>query len=224
MYYSFYPSEGYDGNGHGTHVAGTIGSTTYGVAKEVNLYAIKVLDDTGNGRNSDVIAGIDMVIRAAKPGQTVINMSLGGGQSVALNSAVNAAYSAGVVVVVAAGNNGADACMFSPAGAADAFSVGATDASDTVATYSNQGRCVSLFAPGTAITSLWIGSNGAINTISGTSMASPHVAGIAALFMAQKQYTSAGAVYADLKSAATTGVLKHVRSGTANRLAYNGGG
>ena len=211
-----------DLNGHGTHIAGTIGSKTYGVAKKATLYGVKVLNGQGSGSWSGVIAGINYVVKNAVPGKTIINMSLGGSKSQALNDAVDAAYAAGVVVIVAAGNDAGDAALVSPAGASGAFAVGATDNTDTLASFSNRGKAVRLFAPGVNITSLWKGANGATNTISGTSMASPRVAGITALFMANKQYTSAAAVYADLINLSTPNVIKRVDVNTPNRLAYDG--
>ena len=172
-----------DCNGHGTHVAGTIGSKTYGVAKKVNLIPVRVLDCRGSGSTSGVISGIDWVAKnASKP--AVANLSLGGSYSISINNAVaNLVRVAGVVVVVAAGNSNADACNSSPASELTALTVGASQSSDSRASYSNYGTCLDLFAPGTDIKSTWIGSNIATNTISGTSMASPHVAGVAALYL-----------------------------------------
>lgn len=210
-----------DLNGHGTFVAGTIGSRTFGVAKKVNLYGVKVLNSGGFGSFSDVIAGIDYVIQNAAPGKTVINMSLGGSLYQPVDDAVSAASAAGIVVIVAAGNSDIDACTVSPAGASGAFAVGATDQTDTIAYFSNWGPCVSLLAPGVNITSLSIRGAGATAVMSGTSMASPHVAGIAALFMAMKQYPSTQAVYADLTNFSTAGVIKGLNISTTNHLAYN---
>jgi subtilisin family serine protease len=181
-----------DCNGHGTHVAGTVGGTTYGVAKKVSLIAVKVLGCTGSGTNQGVINGINWVASQYQSTKrpSVANMSLGGGKSTATNQAVAAAVKAGVTMVVAAGNDNADACNYSPASELTAISVGATENAnnngksvDARSTFSNFGTCVSIFAPGTLITSDWIGGNTAIKTISGTSMASPHVAGAVAVYL-----------------------------------------
>src|SRR5512132_4167506 len=172
-----------DCNGHGTHVSGTIGGSTYGVAKGVSLVAVRLLDCSGSGTNSGVIAGIDWATADHQPGQpAVANMSLGGGASTALDSAVSRSIADGITYAVAAGNGnqaGApqDACKSSPARVAAALTVGATDKTDKAASFSNYGTCVDLFAPGVGITSDWYTSTSATNTISGTSMATPHVTG-----------------------------------------------
>jgi len=212
-----------DGNGHGTHCAGTIGATTYGVAKAVTILGVKVLNGAGSGTYADVIAGIQYVAGKASPRliNTVLSMSLGGPTSKAVNDAIDAAFNAGVVSIVAAGNNNGDACAISPAGAAKAFTVGATDNTDARASYSNFGKCVKIFAPGSNIISLWKGAEGATNTISGTSMATPHVAGVAALYMSEKKYTSVQAVYDALVSAGTKGVVKNEGAGSPNVLLFS---
>ena len=169
-----------DCNGHGTHVAGTVAGASYGVAKESRIVAVRVLDCAGSGYTSSVIAGINWVIASHPGGAGVINLSLGGGASSAVDTAVANATAAGLTVVVAAGNSSADACSFSPARAPSALTIGAINKGDTQASYSNTGSCVDMWAPGTGITSSWIGGASATNTISGTSMASPHVAGLAA--------------------------------------------
>jgi subtilisin family serine protease len=172
-----------DCNGHGTHVAGTVGGTTWGVAKGVKLIPVRVLDCSGSGAYSGVIAGIDWVANSPlRP--AVANLSLGGGASAALDAAIAGAVSKGVNVVVAAGNNNADACNYSPSRAPSAITVGATTSSDARASYSNYGSCLDIFAPGSSISSAWNTSDVATNTISGTSMASPHVAGVVALALA----------------------------------------
>jgi len=171
-----------DCNGHGTHVAGTIGGNKYGVAKSVNLIPVRVLDCRGSGSNSGVIAGIDWAInhhRDSKP--AVANLSLGGGASQAIDDAIVELIGDGVTVVVAAGNNnGASACNYSPARVPAAITVASSTNADTISSYSNSGSCVDIIAPGSNITSAWIGKNNAIKTISGTSMAAPHVAGAVA--------------------------------------------
>jgi len=166
-----------DCNGHGTHVAGTIGGRTYGVAKAVSLIPVRVLDCRGSGTNSGVIAGINWVIKNHTNGKAVANMSLGGGASSTLDTAINNLINDKVTVVVAAGNSNANACNYSPARVPNAITVAASTSADSVASFSNTGSCVDIIAPGEGITSSWIGSNTAIDTISGTSMASPHVAG-----------------------------------------------
>ena len=174
-----------DCNGHGTHVAGTLGGTVFGVAKNVNLIGVRVLDCAGGGQISGVIGGIEWVANNhVKP--AVANLSLGGPSSQAIDEAVNAAISAGVTMVIAAGNSRTDACGTSPARVPNAITVGSTDRNDLRSSFSNFGSCVDIFAPGSDIESAWIGSDSTINTISGTSMASPHVAGVVALFSRDK--------------------------------------
>ena len=169
-----------DCNGHGTHVAGTVGSATYGVARSVKLHGVRVLDCSGSGTTSGVISGVDWVTaNHVKP--AVANMSLGGGLSTSLNTAVSNSITAGVVYAVAAGNSGADACSYSPASTSTALTVGATNSSDAKASWSNYGSCLDLFAPGVSILST--SSSGGSTTMSGTSMAAPHVAGAAALYL-----------------------------------------
>lgn len=185
---------GTDQNGHGTHVAGTVGGKTYGIAKNVKLVSVRVLDRKGSGTTSGVIAGMDWVTsNHVKP--AVANMSLGGGASTAIDAAVANMYDAGVPVIVAAGNSGQPACNYSPSRAPKAYTVGATTSTDAKASYSNYGDCVDIFAPGSNITSAWYTSVTAINTISGTSMASPHVAGAAALFLEKNPNASPQQVY-----------------------------
>lgn len=208
-----------DCNGHGTHVAGTVGGSTYGVAKGVRLIAVKVLNCSGSGSTSGVISGVNWVTsNAVKP--AVANMSLGGGASSTLDSAVANSISSGVTYALAAGNSSANACNSSPARVAAAITVGATTSTDARASYSNYGTCVDIFAPGSSITSAWRTSDTATNTISGTSMASPHVAGAAALVLgANPSYTPAQ-VASYLTSNATTGKVTSPGTGSPNRLLF----
>jgi subtilisin family serine protease/PKD repeat protein len=197
-----------DCNGHGTHVAGTVGGTTYGVAKAVRLIAVRVLDCGGGGTDASVIAGIDWATGHHVAGQpAVANMSLGGGFSQALNDAVTNSVNDGVVYAVAAGNGYTDACDGSPASTAAAMTVGATDINDKEAVFSDRGPCLDIWAPGVNITSAWIGSNTATETISGTSMATPHVAGAAALYLESNPTASAADVDNALSTNATTGKI-----------------
>lgn len=193
-----------DCHGHGTHVAGTIGGNTYGVAKQVTLYGVRVLDCSGNGRTSEVVAGIDWVtMNAKKP--AVANMSLGGGISMALDAAVQTSIASGVTYAVAAGNANIDACTQSPARTSQAITVGATGSDDARAYYSNYGSCVDIFAPGSNITSAAYGSDVATATMSGTSMATPHVAGVAALYLETHPTDSPNEVADALVKAARAG-------------------
>lgn len=207
-----------DCNGHGTHVAGTIGGSTSGVAKSVTLVPVRVLDCQGSGPNSGVIAGMDWVAgNAVKP--AVANMSLGGPADSATDAAVARLTNAGVTVVVAAGNDNVDACTTSPARAASAITVAATTNTDARASFSNYGSCVDIFAPGQNITSAWIGSTTATRTISGTSMASPHVAGVAALFLQNNPSASPATVTNALIATSTSNVVTSA-GGSPNRLLY----
>jgi len=215
-----------DCNGHGTHVAGTAGGTTYGIAKNAILQSVRVLDCNGSGSLAGVIAGIDFVT-ANHSGLSVANMSLGGGASTALDNAVNNSVASGVFYAVAAGNSNTNACNESPARAALAYTVGATTSSDTRASFSNFGSCVDIFAPGQNITSAWHTSNTATNTISGTSMASPHVAGVAALHLEENPSFTPADIANLLTSNATQGVLSGIGSGSPNLMLYSlteGGG
>ncbi|HET8781189.1 MAG TPA: S8 family peptidase [Pyrinomonadaceae bacterium] len=211
---------GADCNGHGTHVAGTIGGSTYGVAKSSLPRGVRVLDCNGSGSNSGVIAGVDWV-RLNHIAPAVANMSLGGGASSALDTAVNNLHNANVTIAVAAGNNnGANACNVSPARAANAITVGSTTTSDARSSFSNIGTCLDIFAPGSGILSAWFSSNTATATLSGTSMASPHVAGAAALYKQANPSASSTTIRNALVNNATTNVLTNVGTGSPNRLLY----
>jgi subtilisin family serine protease len=209
-----------DCNGHGTHVAGTVGGSTYGVAKGVSLIAVRVLNCSGSGTTSGVIAGINWVTSNHTTGKAVANMSLGGGASSALDTAVNNSINDGIVYAVAAGNSNANACNYSPARVANAITVGATTSTDARASYSNKGSCLDLFAPGSSITSAWNTSNTATNTISGTSMATPHVTGVAALYL-QGHSATPTQVRNAIVGAATQNVVTNAGTGSPNRLLYS---
>ncbi|MEU5366918.1 S8 family serine peptidase [Streptomyces sp. NPDC005925] len=212
-----------DGHGHGTHVAGTVAGTLHGVAKKAKIVGVRVLDNSGSGTTDQVVAGIDWVARnAVKP--AVANMSLGGGADSALDTAVRNAIASGVTFAVAAGNESTDASTKSPARVSEAITVGATTSSDARASYSNYGSIVDIFAPGSSITSSWNTGDSATNTISGTSMASPHVAGAAALYLADHPTATPSQVSSALTSAATTGVVTSPGTGSPNRLLYVGTG
>ena len=209
-----------DCNGHGTHVAGIIGGNTYGVAKATTLIPVRVLDCNGSGTYSSVISGLDWIAANYRAGDAaVVNMSLSGPLSSTLDGAVKNLIAKGVTVVVAAGNANADACNYSPSGVAEAITVGATENTDNRASYSNFGSCLDIFAPGSAITSAWLGTTGT-NTISGTSMASPHVAGVVARFLASNPTLTPAQVANSLKGSATKGVVVNPGSGSVNQLLY----
>merc|ERR1711881_469204 len=235
-----------DGNGHGTHCSGTVAGKKYGVAKKANVIAVKVLRSNGSGTMSDVVKGVEYAaeshsskMAAAKDGKhkgfkgSAANMSLGGGKSPTLDAAVNAAVDAGIHFAVAAGNDNADSCNYSPAAAEKAVTVGASTLEDTRAYFSNYGKCNDIFAPGLNIQSTWIGSKYAVNTISGTSMASPHIAGLLAYLLSLQPSKDSSYAVADITpkklkanliSIATEGALTDVPSNTQNILAWNGGG
>ncbi|KAK7747782.1 hypothetical protein SLS62_008818 [Diatrype stigma] len=214
-----------DGNGHGTHVAGTIGSASYGVAKATTLFGVKVLDDGGSGTYAAVIAGIDFVAsdhatQDSCAGGAVANMSLGGAQSTAVNEAAAELISSGVFLAVAAGNNADDAEYYSPASEPTVCTVGAVEDGDAIAYYSNYGELVDVFAPGTDVLSTWIG--GETNTISGTSMATPHITGLGAYLAGLEGFPGAEELCARIAELATSGALSGIPSGTVNLLAFNG--
>ena len=210
-----------DCHGHGTHVAGTVGGSTWGVAKQVAIVAVRVLDCSGSGTTSGVIAGVNWVTGDHLAGQSAVaNMSLGGGPSSALDTAVNTSIADGVSYAVAAGNNNSDACGASPARVPSAITVGATTTTDARASFSNYGPCLDLFAPGESITSSWYTSNTATNTISGTSMASPHVAGVAALYLEANPSATPAVMATAINASATTGKVTSPGTGSPNRLLY----
>ena len=234
------------GNGHGTHCSGTIAGKKFGVAKQANVYAVKVLKSNGSGTMSDVVKGVEWAatahsdsVSAAKKGKkkgfkgSVANMSLGGGKSTTLDLAVNAAVDAGLHFAVAAGNDNADSCNYSPAAAKKAVTVGASTLADERAYFSNFGECNDIFAPGLNILSTWVGSKYATNIISGTSMASPHICGLLAYMLSlqpakDSEYAVADITPKELKasiiSIATSDALTDVPDNTANILAWNGAG
>ena len=209
-----------DCNGHGTHVAGTVGGSTYGVAKGVTLHPVRVLDCAGNGTDSTVIQGVDWVA-ANRITPAVANLSLGGGASTALDNSIQNLINAGVTVAVAAGNENQNACNVSPARVAAAITVGSTTSTDARSSFSNFGTCLDLFAPGSSILSSWYTSDTATNTISGTSMASPHVAGVAALYLQSNPSASPNTVRDQIVNTSTTGRLTGIGTGSPNRLLYS---
>ena len=211
-----------DCNGHGTHVAGTVGGTTYGVAKQVTIRPVRVLDCNGSGTTSGVIAGVDWVTSNHAAGApAVANMSLGGGVSSALDTAVNNSIADGVTYAVAAGNENTNACNGSPSRVGAALTVGSTTNTDARSSFSNYGSCLDIFAPGSNITSAWHTGTSATNTISGTSMATPHVAGVAALYLQGNPSASPATVGNAITSTATTGVVSGAQTGSPNRLLYS---
>ncbi|OMH80598.1 Alkaline protease 2 [Zancudomyces culisetae] len=222
-----------DDNGHGTHVAGIVGGKTYGVAKKANLVAVKVLNANGTGYISDVIAGINYVLSRVKAQNSatvngsvavtnIINMSLGGSFSAALNQVINSSTNSGVLFISSAGNSNDDACKYSPASANGVIAVGAMDIRDSRASFSCYGACVNIFAPGKSIVSAFRGSNTATAVYSGTSMASPHISGLAAYYImtSQNKY-NAQQLYNKVLSSGTKGVLSNIGAGSPNLLGYN---
>lgn len=207
-----------DCNGHGTHVAGTVGGSTYGVAKNVSLVPIRILGCDGSGASSNVIAGLDWVLKNGKK-PAVVNMSLGGDANTSLDSAVENLFNNGYVMVVAAGNSNTDACSSSPARVSKAITVAATDSTDTRASYSNYGSCVDIFAPGSQINSSWIGNNTATKILNGTSMATPHVAGVVAEMLQSTPNATPQTISTNLVNQASSNVVKNP-SGSPNRLLY----
>ncbi len=209
-----------DCNGHGTHVAGIIGGTQYGVAKRTKLIPVRGLGCTGSGSYSSVISGLDWIAANYRLGDAaVVNMSLGGPASSTLDGAIKNLISKGITVVVAAGNSNADACNYSPARVPEAITVGATESNDSRASYSNFGSCLDVFAPGSTITSTWLGAN-STNVLSGTSMASPNVAGVIARFLANNSTLTPAQVSNSIIGSSTKSVIVNPGSGSANQLVY----
>ena len=213
-----------DCHGHGTHVAGTIGGATYGVAKAVNIVAVRVLNCAGSGTWSGIAAGLDWVVGHESGTPKVANLSIGGPGSDAMDLAIANATAEGVTVVVAAGNESTNACNRSPARAPSAITVGATTSSDARASYSNYGPCLDIFAPGSSIKSAWKGSDTATKTISGTSMATPHTAGMAALALSAGSSPAqvTVAILAGATKDRVTGIATDQYAGTPNLLLYAG--
>lgn len=207
-----------DCHGHGTHVAGTVGGSTYGVAKNVSLVPIRILGCDGSGASSNVIAGLDWILKNGKK-PAVVNMSLGGEANASLDSAVENLFNNGYVMVVAAGNSNTDACSSSPSRVSKAITVAATDSTDTRASYSNYGSCVDIFAPGSQINSSWIGSNTATKVLNGTSMATPHVVGVVAEMLQSTPTATPQTISTNLLNQASSNVVKNP-SGSPNRLLY----
>ncbi|GLB42668.1 putative peptidase S8 family protein [Lyophyllum shimeji] len=212
-----------DGNGHGTHCAGTAAGSQYGVAKAASIIAVKVLDDSGSGAVSDIVSGLNWVLSSARSSgrPSIVSMSLGGSASTSLDNAVATLTSGGVHVAVAAGNSNTDAGSTSPARAPSAVTVGASTIADARASFSNYGSVVDIFAPGQNIISAWIGSNTATNNISGTSMATPHIAGLIAYLIALQGNVSPASMSSKIQSMSLKGVLSGIPSGTVNDLAHN---
>ncbi len=208
-----------DGNGHGTHVASTVAGTTYGVAKKAKVVAVRVLDNNGSGTTAGVVAGIDWVTRHHTAGApAVANMSLGGGASTSLDNAVKNSIADGVTYAVAAGNEGVNAANSSPARVPAAITVGATGSNDAKASWSNYGSVLDIFAPGVSIKAGWYTGDTATNTISGTSMATPHVAGAAAIYLAGHSSATPAQVASALVNGATPSVVTSPGTGSPNRL------
>ncbi|KAK6529959.1 hypothetical protein TWF281_009109 [Arthrobotrys megalospora] len=212
-----------DGNGHGTHCAGTIGGKTYGVSKKAKIVAVKVLSAGGSGSTSGVVSGMDWVAQNAAPNFSVASMSLGGGKSTVLNNAVDSIFNAGITIVVAAGNENQDAKNVSPASAPNAITVGAIDNKNKIASFSNWGTLIDVFAPGVNVLSSWATSDTETKTISGTSMACPHVAGLAAYYISASQGgADPASITAKIVGNAVTGQVTGNIRGSPNKIAYNG--
>jgi serine protease len=219
FFFTAFNDDGGDRNGHGTHCSSTMAGVQYGVAKKANLFGGKVLGDNGSGAYDGVIAGVDAVNAASSSRTKVANMSLGGGISNALNDAVNSATD--VIHVVASGNSNANACNFSPASATGAYTVNAMQQGDSRSSFSNFGTCTDIFAPGTGVQAAWSTSDTSTNTISGTSMAAPHVAGVAALLVSDSASLSVQQVKDLLTRLSTKDAISNAGTGSPNTLVYN---
>ncbi|KKP06357.1 proteinase T [Trichoderma harzianum] len=221
---TFVSGQNTDGNGHGTHVSGTIGSRSYGVAKKTSIYGVKVLDNSGSGTFANVIAGMDFVASDSQtrncPNGSVANMSLGGGYTASVNAAAAALIDAGVFLAVAAGNDGADARNTSPASEPTVCTVGASTSADARASFSNYGTVVDIFAPGQDVLSTW--PSGRTNTISGTSMATPHIVGLGAYLLALEGPRDPQALCSRIQALSGRSLLSGIPSGTINAVAFNG--
>jgi len=209
--------DGDDCNGHGTHVAATIGGSAWGVAKGANLVSVRVLGCNNSGAISDVIAGINWITENAS-GPSVANMSLGSGRSSAMDTAVRNSIEAGITYVTSAGNNSGDACRYSPARVSEIITVGATTNNDSRASYSNYGDCIDVFAPGSSITSAWVDGDGSTASLSGTSMASPHVAGTAALLLQKYPDASPADIFSKITNNSTKGIVSNSLSANNHLL------
>jgi serine protease len=218
-FFTAFNDDGVDRNGHGTHCSSTMAGVQYGVAKKATVFGGKVLGDIGSGAYSGVIGGVDAVNAASSTRTKISNMSLGGGISTALNDAVNSATD--VVHVVASGNSNANACNFSPASATGAYTVNAMQQGDSRSSFSNFGECSDIFAPGTGVQAAWSTSDTATNTIPGTSMAAPHVAGLAALLVSDSASLDVSQVKSLMTSLATANAISNAGTGSPNLLAYN---
>lgn len=210
----------------GTHVSGKIAGTEYGVAKRANIKSVKILNKVGDGSTSGLLKGIEHVIQTAVPGKSVVNLSLSGPKSRLLDEALNSlVLQHNVPVFVSAGNSGTDACFFSPSSNENVFAVGSININDAVPKYSNVGECVNIYAPGSSIVSTYIGSSDSSKSMDGTSMASPHVAGIAANLMSRNNYATAHEVYEAIRMIATVGSIQFddtkTSSPSTNLLAFN---
>ena len=228
LHFDAFGGDGSDCNGHGTHTAGTVGGglagQRTGVANGVTLKSVRVLDCTGNGPVSGILAGIDVVIASHTTGDAVANMSIGlNGRLASFETAVRNLINDGVVTVVAAGNSRQDACFFSPSAVTEAIVVAASEKTDRRASYSNKGPCVDLYAPGSLVWSAWHTGDGALVRSDGTSMAAPHVAGVAALYLQSNPGANTAAVQTWLVTNATSGVISQNPSGTPNKLLYTNG-